>query len=78
MLVSAGTFQKRAGKLPEKQIVKDEVEHKVLMIPAPFYSIWYVNDSIYLPEDTTPDAERMTKTKRSNILFFQSRSHASS
>lgn len=52
------TFQKQVNELPESLADKHRVHYKVWIVSVPFFAMQYLNETRYLPGDSTPSIER--------------------
>lgn len=77
MRVNAESFQKQANALPEKTNGSDGVEHKVWVVRAPFWAMWYNSDARYFPRDATLDADGLNKPRQNKVQFQQGKSQSS-
>lgn len=68
------TLQRWTNRLHEKVVEKDNLVHKVWIIPISFCRMRHTNDVHYMPGDEAPEVGCVQRLRKTYVEFYQTRS----
>lgn len=73
MKVNVEMFRRWVNNPIEKVIDEDGNMNTMWIVPAPFYTMRYINDARHMPGGTTMESKRLKKPRENKVQFLQGR-----
>lgn len=65
------TFQIWSNHLPTNVVYRDNIKIQLLIMPARFWAMHYINDDGYTPVNEAPKLERVKNLRKTNMEVYQ-------